>query len=208
MNFDNRHNDEKGIFITNRHLSWLISALILMSFFIFMSGYFLGQKRGIEKFSKQMEQDSLADQIYSSMCALYDMNDELIDSSGDANNDDVSAEKIDPMGAIEKNDSLAMIQSLDESAKQEQTQESLSHCYYAQLFGCGALKTAEKFVRRWEEKGVNLEIQKRQSRSAKGKLCSWYQVTTARYNKKEELDFLIQRIVTQEKLQDIRIITC
>ena len=38
-----------------------------------MAGYFLGQKSGVEKFATKMEQDSLADQIYSSLCTLYDV---------------------------------------------------------------------------------------------------------------------------------------
>lgn len=40
--------------------------------FIFIGGYFLGYKKAAQEFSCYLEQDSLADHIYSSMCIWSD----------------------------------------------------------------------------------------------------------------------------------------
>jgi len=211
MIFDKNRNrdDEKGIFFTNRHLGWVVSIIILVSFFIFMSGYFLGQKRGVEKFSTKMEQDSLADQIYSSMCTLYDVNDALIENSGDSANADSVENNEQNLTAEISEATLASAEPVvTEAIKNDTLVEVSRECYYAQLLGCGSSKTADQFVRRWQARGVELEVQKRQSRSAGGKISCWYQVVTGRYTKKEELDTLVTRISLQEKLQDVRIVTC
>ncbi len=203
------HDDEKGVFFTNRHLGWIVSVVILSSFFVFMAGYFLGQKKGVEKFATKMEQDSLADQIYSSLCTLYDVGDELTENSGDSSVVE-AAETNEQIALVEKNEaSIASAQpQVAEVLKDENVGEPSGACYYAQLLGCGSAKTAEQFVKRWLARGVELDVQKRQSRSAQGKIRYWYQVVSGRYNKKEDLDVLVQRISSQEKLQDVRIVTC
>ncbi|MCL5875868.1 MAG: hypothetical protein M1114_05340 [Candidatus Dependentiae bacterium] len=206
--FDNNH-DGKGIFITNRHLGWIVSIILLLSFFVFMAGYFLGQKRGVEKFSNKMEQDSLADQIYSSMCTLYDVNEDLSDASEDGGSE-ANNENSENRTTPEKNDSkVALTQEVVTDAIKDATiTQAGASSYCAQLLGCGSMKTAEQFVNRWHKKGVELEIKTRQSKSAKGKVQRWYQVITARYSNKEDLDSLVQRIASQERLQDVRIVTC
>ncbi len=206
--FDN-NNGEKGIFVTNRHLSWIVSVILLLSFFVFMAGYFLGQKRGVEKFSTKIEQDSLADQIYSSMCALYDVNEELVDNSGDTAADAVQ-EMSEAQPVLEKNDSAPLLAQgvMTDVIKDVTITQAGAVSYCAQLLGCGSMKTAEQFIHRWHKKGVELEIRTRQSKSAKGKVQRWYQVVTARYNNKEDLDALVRRIAPQERLQDVRIVTC
>ena len=206
--FDNNH-DKKGIFITNRHLGWIVSIILLISFFVFMSGYFLGQKRGVEKFSNKMEQDSLADQIYSSMCTLYDVNEELVDA-GEDNGSDATNENMEARSTSEKNDPKTTLaqEVVTDTIKDVTITQAGATSYCAQLLGCGSMKTAEQFVNRWHKKGVELEVKTRQSKSAKGKVQRWYQVITARYNNKEDLDSLVQRIASQERLQDVRIVTC
>ena len=37
-----------ALYLSNRQVSWLIASLILLSFFIFIAGYFLGQRKAIE----------------------------------------------------------------------------------------------------------------------------------------------------------------
>ena len=59
-----------------RQMSLAVAALLALSFFIFMTGYFLGKRKAIQEFSYHVDQESLADQIYSSMCVLYDAKDD------------------------------------------------------------------------------------------------------------------------------------
>ena len=37
-----------ALYLSNRQVSWLIASLILLSFFIFIAGYFLGQRKAVE----------------------------------------------------------------------------------------------------------------------------------------------------------------
>jgi hypothetical protein len=63
--------DKKGIFLENRHISLMLSAVILMGFFVFISGYFFGKKKTVEKFYSKVDQESLADHVYYSVCSNY-----------------------------------------------------------------------------------------------------------------------------------------
>lgn len=63
--------EKKGIFLENRHVSLLLSAIILIGFFVFISGYFFGKKKTVEKFYSKVDQESLADHVYYSVCANY-----------------------------------------------------------------------------------------------------------------------------------------
>ena len=83
-------NNELRFALNQRQLSLLVAGLLALSFFIFISGYFLGKKRAAEEFSYKADQESLADQIYSSMCVLYDAKDE----SEDVEENEQEVEKI------------------------------------------------------------------------------------------------------------------
>ena len=63
-------NRSDGLFIPNRQVSMLIAALMMVLFITFLGGYFFGKKYMVEQFVAKVEQDSFADQIYSSLCAL------------------------------------------------------------------------------------------------------------------------------------------
>ena len=63
--------DKKGIFLENRHVSLLLSAIIFIGFFVFISGYFFGKKKTVEKFYSKIDQESLADHVYYSVCSNY-----------------------------------------------------------------------------------------------------------------------------------------
>lgn len=213
--FDNngRNNDkENGIFLTNRHISWLLSAFIITSFFVFISGYFLGQKRGVEKFSQKMDQENLADQIYSSMCALYDVNEELtsIDAEGESTETALSGEQ-EPEAVVEKSGSVAVAAHPESPAPQAQSVAAAlvdEHGYCAQLIGFGSSKAAESFAAKLARKGIKVEVKKRQSKSAKGKSQNWYQVVTAVHATKAELEKIVSRIKHEEKIHDVCIVHC
>jgi len=65
----------KGVFLSNRHASFVVAGGLFFSFIIFISGYFLGQKNAVERFSNKVEQESFADQLYSSMCTMHENKD-------------------------------------------------------------------------------------------------------------------------------------
>lgn len=170
----NSSNNDFSFTLTMRQLSFAISGLLAFSFFIFIGGYFLGQKRAAQDFVYRADQDSLADQIYSSMCVLYDAKDEE-----DADN-----------GAEEPESSLDVESAVEESTesaqvKDEPMQEIVSEPvveqkkYKAILAGFNAshLADAKQLVSQLTNKGYPAELIE-QTSIHKGKSKVWYQVVT------------------------------
>src|SRR4029077_3747587 len=59
--------DDQGLFIPNRQLSVVVAILLLLSFSLFMTGYFLGKRKAVEQFTQEMQQDAIADKIYTTV---------------------------------------------------------------------------------------------------------------------------------------------
>src|SRR5579863_4179789 len=59
--------DDQGLFIPNRQLSVVVAILLLLAFSIFMTGYFLGKRKAVEQFTQNMQQDAIADKIYTTV---------------------------------------------------------------------------------------------------------------------------------------------
>src|SRR3989337_212428 len=71
-----------------RQASIVVATLILIAFFIFISGYFWGKKRAMEQFVDQVSQGSFADQVYyASLYSTYD-------GSSEAENNDNEPELV------------------------------------------------------------------------------------------------------------------
>lgn len=152
------------LYISNRQVSWVIALLILLSFFIFIAGYFLGQRTyqeatGSEKTASVLTQDAL-------VCSP----------------------------------------TLIEGALQQEL--SPEQFYKAQLIGFGTLRAAQQFVDRLQQKNMPVRVQERHSKTAQGKEVIWYQVTTELFSDKHELTAFVERIKKEERLKDIRIVTC
>ncbi len=80
--------------------------------------------------------------------------------------------------------------------------------YLAELIGFGSLSSAQAFVDRLEKKGIKVSIKKRDSKSARGKLVSWYQVVTQPYDSHENLMRVVDVVKRDERLKGVHIITC
>lgn len=187
----------------NKQLSWMLSGAIVVCFFVFMTGYFIGEQHSLYLFTQKIEQESLSDQIYSSLCVLYD---------ADEDHDMQVAmlpQATDEMVVQESIKAYADDQMLSTQLDAQVTVPS-DPCasYYAQVIGFGTYKAAERFVSRLAQRDIKTSIKKRQSRTASGKIRFWYQVVTDVYTDKAELDILVHTLETTEKIKDIRIITC
>lgn len=157
--------------LTMRQLSLAIAGLLAFSFFIFIGGYFLGQKRAAEDFAYRADQDSLADQIYSSMCVLYDPKEEEESESSE------EAETSETETAGETNEPAEVKEdTVQESATEPPASQKK---YKAVLSGFPAthLADAKQLVTRLTHKGYPSELVERTS-SYKGKSKIWYQVIT------------------------------
>ncbi len=182
--------DMSGLFVPNRHLSFVMAGIILVVFSTFMGGYFFGQKSSAEQFTHQIHQDSFADQVYSSVFSLAERQER-----GNSTSQNVAA--------IVKTDTL-----VETTSKPEETEHVSSNRYYAQLIGFGTSRAAERFVKRLTQKDVIVQTKKRVSKTAKGRTIVWYQVVTPPYADKMELEMLVSQLSKEEKLKDVRIIVC
>ena len=196
-----------GLFIPNRQLSTMIAFLLMVLFVSFLSGYFFGKKHMVEQFVAKAEQDSFADQIYSSLCALgdYDVESirslELVESDKDS---DAAISHTQEAPALLSEEEVAMASSSSEEA----ISTIPTTQYLAQLIGFGTEGAARRFYRKMKERHVSVIVKERVSVSAKGNKRTWYQVVTEPHEDRDILEKLVDRITKEEKLMGVRIVTC
>lgn len=184
-----------GLYLSARQTSAVFSGALLLSFLIFMAGFFLGQQKTVEEFSQKVDQESLADQIYSSLCTLYDIKPEE-ESDEQENAAEQSTE-------TELNTVSAEQLNHDSSPEHAQPEQQKIKHYYAKLAGFGSQKAAYAFQERLAKKDISVEIKKIQSRTKKGRVITWYQAITPIFD--DELVFLgvVERIKAYERIKDI-----
>lgn len=193
------HNEFK-LMLTMRQISLAVAGLLALSFFIFISGYFLGKKKAIQEFSYHVDQESLADQIYSSMCVLYDAKDD--------NEEDEDAQEENEVAEVSKgSDQKEELVSVT-SAKVVDNQKN----YKFTLAGFSSAQhdEATKMVARLTKKGFSAQVNEIPSKTSKGKIITWYQVVANVMSGQEEFDMTLQDIakVAHVNKKSIRIDEC
>ena len=215
----------EGLFMPSRQVSLVVASLILLFFILFTGAFFWGQKNAITSFTNKIEQESFGDQIYSSLCSLCDSQgdtEEEVEEHSDEASLEEGNQKIDS-AQIEESASVqesklkpvnvafeGMQGQSSENTLQEEVEETSSAApeYYAQLAGFGTMRAAQHFAYRLQKKEVSVIVKKRQSRSARGRFVSWYQVITEKFHDKGDLEALVKRLEYEEKINDVRIVTC
>lgn len=194
-----RCQEVEGIFLDARRLSFLIAGGILLSSAIFVASYFLGKKSSHELFAQRMEQDSFADQIYYSMCALYDSEieeDDAEHSKSDHDTDSSSSFSAVPLVTVAPA-STAVVPGDGGTS------------YYAPIAGYGSEKEAQKLVVRLKNHGIATKVKERQSKtSRRNKTIVWYQVVTDTYTNKSELVAVVDMVKNIAHVKDIQILSC
>lgn len=216
--------EKKGILLTHRHISWLLSLFIVSSFFVFVVGYFLGKKKAVEKFYNKVDQESLSDHIYYSVCSMYEDDENSVkqestedNSREDSPDDAVNLSEIDSVESIEeqtiiekednisKEDAKAKLEAATVNDKKHVEIKS-NEIFYAELIGFGTLGAANKFSEKLKRQGFSVLLKKRRSTSAKGKTITWYQVVTEKFDNKSDLIAFVDIIKDKEKLKGVRIV--
>lgn len=164
------HHYNAVLYLTNRQVSWLTASTVLLAFFIFIAGYFLGQKKALESLHVTAGQTEEA--------------------------------------LITEGDKALLDDNLISLGKQEEVFEQKQKQYYAQLIGFGTLRAADRFADRLQQKNIPVRVVEKHSKTAQGKKIIWYQVVTENFDKKDDLIVFTQRIEKEERLNDIRIVSC
>lgn len=203
MNFFRRkssHHDNDVLELTARHVSLIVAGFILFSFFVFIAGYFYGQKRAAEQFAYRLDQESLADQIYSSMCGLYDNKGE--DESGEETENSNKSEE----QALSDQIATEIVVATAHEEHREVPVASSAASYRAQLIGFSSKNAAQKCASMLQAKGFTVDIQERHSTNKKGTAVAWYQVVTRPYVNQEELITVVDKIKKIAHIKDARIV--
>ncbi len=96
----------------------------------------------------------------------------------------------------------------DQLSSSLNTDGNASKQYYAQLIGFGTLHAADKFADRLQQKNFPVKVVEKHSKTAQGKKIIWYQVVTEYFDKKDDLIAFTRKIEKEERLNDIRIVSC
>lgn len=219
--------DETGIFVPNRQLSWIVSTVLLFGFLSFITGYFWGQRKAIERFVNKIEEESFADRI---SYALYTMNDreasefedddtavvnpEAVENNtadgieaadnGESENGSqaavlVQAEEL-PASSIIKDIPIAVSEPIIEK-KQEAT-----NIFVAPLAGFGTLHAARIFVERVSKYCPSIHIKTHHSKTRKGRSIAWYQAVTGEFDDRDDIERIVKQVKEREHIKEIQII--
>lgn len=187
----------EGLFIPTHQLSGSIVGALVVATILFVGGYVIGKKQAVDQLMVQVEHDVFADQIYSSLCSLYDA-----DAFGEQVASAISEKQ-------EKKGDDVPETSLDAVAQDSVLSSTTSATsYVGQLLSYHGRQQAEEFVRKCARKKVPLEVKTRKSVTASGKTRKWYQVVTKPYTDRHALEQVMEQIAYEENIKGAQIIAC
>lgn len=192
-------NKDDSLIISKKQASYLSAALLVIFSIVFVTGYIIGQRKALNEFNERLHEESFADRVRYTLYSAYgNTNDSELD-----NDPDGEVELALDLQTNENNQNSIVNQ---ESTKDEQQKDLPEKNYYAQLFGCGTLKTAQDFVSRVKKLGIETIIKERKSKNSKGKIVRWYQLITKDYDNKQDLQRDVDKIQAAERLQQVKIV--
>lgn len=207
-----------GLYIPQRELSYCVAGGILALFFVFMAGFFWGKQCAMKDFMHKLNQDVFADQVAASLYLLADpaKQDSIVHMSVDGNaqllhehdehgRENDSSSDNDTLPELLADEGLGESTEVLDVSAETSTPERF---YYAQLIGFGTFTAADQFVKRITRRGFSVKVEKRYSKTARGKTLVWYQVITDMYTDKAYLEDVVAVLMKQEKLKDVRIVDC
>jgi hypothetical protein len=230
-----KHEDHHvGLFILNRQVSWVISSILIFGFLCFILGYFWGHRRALQRFVAKIEEESFADRISYALYTMNDRDSSEFEQedgnetngSEDINGSDDQEEilEIEESSTVEKQlpetDSSTKILTKSEQPKalfkeekkqletpvvQTSSQQENVMVFVAPLAGFGTLSAATEFIERIKILDPLATVQKRTSKTQKGRTVTWYQAVTGEYEKKEELQKIAGIIQKKEHIKKVEI---
>lgn len=212
--------DAHYIVTERKTLSHIVALSLLIGFFVFVSGYFLGKRVATQEFLNQFEQESFADRISHSLHTQYSPHAAVLDNARQSDSESgetkvvenkaaVPAESCDvkneqTMAAVQANSPAQKEQAVISGNLQSKTNTSEA-TYYAQLFG-GTQEAARRCIDQLAQRGITTRMVKKSSKTARANVVYWYQVETERFADKSELEKLVATVKKIAKLHDVNII--
>ncbi len=222
--------DQNGIYITKKEASVSAAILIVLALLIFIGGYFHGKQSVIDGFTQKATQESFNDKVdyLLTMQSFAEKNggSEAIDAelakvtpvTSSVAPEAVSSEPEVPLllqnisDALEKDSITAPSVTQIKASKKNKTEQpkiEKKQKHYGVLAGFSKRNGAVALVHRLKKHNIDVEIKQKTSKSASGKTTRhWFQVITKSYDSKQEVQSLVDKILSLEKIKrsDIKIV--
>ena len=182
---------ERGLFIPNRRVTFIIAATTISLFCAFVAGYMTARYRygspvalesespvGVAELAEQAETVEDASRVAAAQ------GHELADAKDEA------------------------MQSVSLETSTSELQSPGGESFYAQLIGFGTSPAAHRFAQRLQKKGLAVAVKTRYSKTPKGSEVTWYQVVTEPSNDRHALEQMVDQISRAEHLTGARIVSC
>ncbi len=181
--------DKKGIVLElhAHQATGIIFALLFFYGITFIAGYFWGKKSALQEFADQIKNESFSDKVYASLCSLYDVPPET------------TASRQVPSQEVNENSENKSIKDDEKDKKNEngqQVQEDAPR-FRALLIGYATENQAQAYVDSLVRRGIEAQIIKHSSTSARGKKKAWFQVVTM-----PQSYLLTQKVVERLSIED------
>lgn len=213
--------DQNGILITKKEASVSAAILVVLGLLIFIGGYFYGKQSVIDGFTQKATQESFNDKVdyLLTMQSFAEKNGGVEVSDGQAtpiSTPSASAEievpallqdfssDVDDISSKENKSLKKSKSELKAESKQEK-----KHTHYAVLSGFSKRSSAVALVGRLKKQNIDAETRKKTSKSASGKVArTWFQVVTKSYGSRLEVQAIVDKVLSLEKIKrsDIKII--
>lgn len=204
--------DQKNSLILSRKAAcWVSAGLILSGGLIFSVGYFMGYRHALLGVQNQIQQVSLNDQA-AQVLSEGTAQDVVADDS-EKWNGDLEMEQVLPTAQDSQqaaNLPSEIVNNVDivataNAGAGEDVNNPTGVSYYAELIGFGYQKAAQDFVAKAGRKGYPVRLIEKSNRTSAGKVVTWYQVVTEKFDDKAKLEQLVRTIKRTEHLQGIKI---
>lgn len=207
--------DQNGIYISKKQASVTAAILVVLGLLLFVGGYFWGKQSVIDGFTQKTSQESFNDQVdylltMQSFAAKNGgiMPEELMPAESDKDAKQAQVEEL--LSALPDAVEETMVVKTDApKIKTEDLSVSKPGKHYAMLAGFGKKASAEQMVQRLKKRKIDVEIKVKSSKSASGKSRrAWYQVITKSYDSVQDVQQIVDKILTFEKIKrtDIKIV--
>jgi hypothetical protein len=200
------HKDQ--IVLSRRQASMIMASMVIVSLFIFITGYFLGKRTVIHDFSSNVTQSALHDQID------YLLTTQSLQSSKD---DETSLDDEQELQeAQSREESIQLPTKIDaikhdtsynspivQNTKKEITSDDVKNgSQYACLIGFGTKPAANAFVARLKKHNIPVILKTVISKTASGKTRTWFQAITPTYDSAQELQDVVNKVKRLEHIRD------
>lgn len=199
--------DYEHLIIKRKVVSLIVAGLITLCLIVFLAGFFWGYRRASHDVQLDINKTSFADQIsYAALQLEPSATTVDVNATYDSKNAQDSGDNIINPALVSMVDMVDQAPVINyESQLEDLNHTKLSGGYYAELIGFGKLQAAQLFVDKLKNKGYQVSLRKRISKSGNGKTINWYQVITQTYSDKPALQKMLEVIKKTERLQGIKI---